>query len=106
MNDYIFYTTEGHTDAPNAAFEIENCQVIGIARGASQEVALSNLLSTNPWIAQAGFDTAKFIVRQILTSEQRADILTLINNLEKCEVNMKADVLDIANRLKEKLYSP
>ena len=33
MNEYIFYTTEGQTLAPNVDYTIENCQVLGFAKG-------------------------------------------------------------------------
>lgn len=33
MNEYIIYTTEGHTIAPNENVEVENCQVLGCATG-------------------------------------------------------------------------
>lgn len=32
MTDFIFYTTEGFTQAPNGN-DIENCQMLGIAKG-------------------------------------------------------------------------
>ena len=81
MNEYIFYTTEGHTDAPNDSIEVENCQVLGTMRGSNQEEAQENLLIENPWITEAGFDPAEFIVRQILTNEQRNDISLLVDYL-------------------------
>jgi len=33
LNEYIIYTTEGYTTAPNENLEVENCQVLGHARG-------------------------------------------------------------------------
>ena len=70
MNEYIFYTTEGHTDAPNEAFEVENCQVLGRAFGKDEKEAQTNLLEENPWILKAGFSPSKFIIKQ-LTSKKK-----------------------------------
>lgn len=47
MVEYIFYTTEGRTQAPNGK-EIENSQVLGIVSGNSQKEAKENLLKENP----------------------------------------------------------
>lgn len=79
MNEYIFYTTEGHTDAPNEAIAIENCQVIGRANGANEKEALSNLVSDNTWIMEAGFDTSKIIAKQLITDELRKNFSFLMN---------------------------
>lgn len=65
MNEYIFYTTEGYTTAPNENFEVENCQLIGIASGESKKDALAVLFEENPWIIPAGFDPIFFICRQL-----------------------------------------
>lgn len=76
-----FYTTEGHTDAPNDRIEVENCQVLGTARGSNECKALENLLKENTWIDEAGFAPAEFFVRQIMSDEQRRDINILIDYL-------------------------
>lgn len=65
MEDFIFYTTEGFTQAPNGN-DIENCQMLGIAKGKDKVEAKDNLLRDNPWIINAGFDPAKFIIRQLV----------------------------------------
>lgn len=65
MNEYIFYTTEGHTIAPNENVEVENCQVIGCACGNNQHEAMKQLIEENPWFISAGYDTAKLIARQL-----------------------------------------
>ena len=65
MNEYIFYTTEGHTIAPNEDVEVNNCQVLGIAKGKDKEDATDNLLKENPWITEAGFAPTEFIIRQL-----------------------------------------
>ena len=104
MNEYIFYTTEGYTTVPNENIEVDNCQVIGRAIGENQEKALSTLILDNPWIIEAGFDTSKFITKQILTRKQREDILLLLNNLRMIEHNFNENEMDgfpsIIQRLK------
>ena len=64
MADFIFYTAEGFTQAPNGN-DIENCQVLGIAKGKDKVEAKDNLLKDNPWIIEAGFDPVEFYVRQL-----------------------------------------
>ena len=68
MNEYIIYTTEGHTIAPNENVEVENCQVLGRAHGNTPEEAKENLLKDNPWITEAGFSKSEFIVEQLMTN--------------------------------------
>ena len=65
MNEYIIYTTEGHTIAPNEDVEVENCQMLGIAKGKDRVEAQDNLLKDNPWIIEAGFAPTEFIIRQL-----------------------------------------
>ena len=55
MNEYIFYTTEGHTTSPNDS-DVENCQMLGRAYGKNIDEAQANLLKDNPWIIETGFD--------------------------------------------------
>ena len=68
MNEYIIYTTEGRTIAPNENFEVNNCQVLGRAYGSTPNEAQNNLLKNNPWIVEAGFKTSEFIVSQLITN--------------------------------------
>jgi hypothetical protein len=65
MKEYIIYTTEGYTIAPNENVEVENCQMLGEACGNNPEEARANLLKENPWIIEVGFSPAKFIIRQL-----------------------------------------
>lgn len=67
MNKYIFYTTEGHTIAPNENVEVENCQVLGCALGNNKDEAQKKLLKDNPWVNEAGFTASEFIVKQLQT---------------------------------------
>ncbi len=64
MNEYIFYTTEGYTEGPNNK-AVENCQMLGIAFGASPAEALESLLNENEWIAESGFSKEKILFRRL-----------------------------------------
>ena len=105
MNEYIIYTLEGHTSAPNDNIEVDNCQVLDRVIGANQKEAQINLVKDNPWIASAGFDPSKFIVKQILTEEQRTDVLALLNYLTseelQCTNNINSNAMDIIKRLRK-----
>ena len=81
MNEYIVFTTEGHTTAPDEKVEVENCQVLGRARGNNRDEAKKNLLKDNPWIAEAGFDSSEFVVVQLLSDEERVAIKEVLDYL-------------------------
>ena len=66
MNEYIIYTTEGYTIAPNEGVEIENCQVLGCLMCEQKDDVVEQLLKENPWIVEAGFNPEKFIVKQLV----------------------------------------
>ena len=80
MADFIFYTTEGFTQDPNGN-DIENCQMLGIAKGKDKVEAKDNLIKENPWIAEAGFSRSGFIVKQLLTNDERAAIKEVLDYL-------------------------
>ena len=67
MNEYLFYTTEGHTDAPNLNVPIENCQILGRVKANDTESAYKILFEENPWITKAKFNPCHIIGEQILT---------------------------------------
>lgn len=60
MAEYIFYTPEGYTEAPDGD-EIDNCQMLGRATGADRNEALMNLLKDNPWIEERDYDVCEII---------------------------------------------
>ncbi len=68
MSEYIIYTTQGYTIAPNEDVELENCQVLGRAFGNNPNEAKDNLIKENPWIVKAGFDESEFIIARLATS--------------------------------------
>ena len=102
MNEYLFFTPEGQTVAPNADAEIENCQILGRAKGEDALEARENLLTDNKWIAEAHFDPAKFLFAQVLTEDQQADIKALakwvLNNGQGTNSEETA-ILQVAQRL-------
>lgn len=55
MNEYLFYTDEGFTIAPNENEEVENCQVLGRAKGNNEMEACEKLAKEYPWIKKCGF---------------------------------------------------
>ncbi len=81
MNEYIFYTAEGHTIAPNNNIDVENCQMLGTSKGRDKADAKGNLLKENPWIVEAGFNPSEFITKQLITDEQRSAINRMIDYL-------------------------
>lgn len=69
MNEYLFYTTEGSSIAPNEQYDVENCQLLGFAKGVNRENALKTLLSENSWIQEAGFNVSEIISVMVLRNE-------------------------------------
>lgn len=65
MNEYIFYTAEGETIAPNQNESIENCQILGFIEADDECEAKKLLLQDNPWIIQAGFCPSKIMVKRV-----------------------------------------
>lgn len=66
MPTFIFYTLEGHTEAPDGR-RVENCQLLGEACGEDASDALANLLSENRWIGEHGFSVGigEIIAREL-----------------------------------------
>ena len=65
MNEYIIFTPEGYTTAPNENYEVENCQVLGIASGRNERDAINNLIIQNQWITEAGFNPTEFFCKRL-----------------------------------------
>lgn len=66
MNEYIFYTPEGYTSPPNEDMAVENCQLLGFARGLNKEEALEALIADNPWIEECGFEVCQIMGVQVI----------------------------------------
>lgn len=64
MSEYIFYTTEGFTQAPDGE-SIENCQLLGIACGVDENDALDNLLKQNLWIVKRGYNPSEISYKRL-----------------------------------------
>jgi len=59
MKMYIFITEEGYTYQPNSVSpdsDIENCQVIGFAKGTNENEAFKNLIKKNEYLLDTSFD--------------------------------------------------
>jgi len=58
MNSYIFITQEGSTYQPDSdvsELEIENCQVVGFAKGNNANEAMKNLVKSNEHLLNSNF---------------------------------------------------
>ena len=80
MEKYIFYTTEGFTQAPDGE-DIENCQLLGCAYGQDKQEAMDNLLTENAWIKERGFEPRKAICAKLATTHNAEDKLSFITGL-------------------------
>ena len=80
MTEYIFYTTEGFTQAPDGD-DIENCQLLGRAYGKDKHDALSNLLKENPWIKERGFEPCEIICKELVSTSNAEAKLSFLTNL-------------------------
>lgn len=100
MNEYIFYTTEGFTEAPNVFASVENCQVIGREFGRDVKSAMNNLIDNNGWINECGFNMDDIVSLQVLTEQQREDIVALLD-IVKCIKNLDETSQIIIKRLEE-----
>ena len=64
MPAFIFITSEGATYQPNTVAQepdVENCQVLGFARGSSPQDAFRNLLQDDYWLLETSFDSLQCI---------------------------------------------
>ena len=80
MTEYIFYTTEGFTQAPDGN-DIENCQLLARAYGKDKHDALSNLLKENPWIKERGFEPCEIICKELVSTSNAEAKLSFLTNL-------------------------
>ena len=59
MKSYIFITAEGYTFQPESTSiepDIENCQVVGFAKGKDPQQAFQNLIKENSNLLETTFD--------------------------------------------------
>lgn len=102
MNEYLIFTLEGETIAPNHDVEVEDCQLLGRVQASTAAEAQHLLLKENPWIEAAGFTESGFILEQIVSNEQLSDIRLIINYLDTC--CLPAYLALSLNRLKEMVH--
>lgn len=79
MTEYIFYTTEGFTQAPDGE-DIENCQLLGRAYGKDKHDALTNLLKENPWIEERSFKSDEAICKELASTVNVETKLSFLTN--------------------------
>lgn len=111
MNEYIFYTIEGTTLAPNQNVDIDNCQILGFVEAKSLSEAKDLLLQDNPCITKAEFSMNKIMVKQILTMEQKEDIRAIVEynwddekrHYQECGNYPRNHIFRVLKRLK-KIY--
>ena len=61
MESYIFITKDGYTFQPGSETiepDIENCQVVGFAKGVNAQQAFQNLIKENSFLLETTFDEA------------------------------------------------
>jgi len=80
MAQFIFYTFEGSTIAPNNE-DVENLQILGIESGLHANDALEKLLTDNKWIEKSGFSKNKIKSHVIVSVSFQNDVQTLIDYL-------------------------
>lgn len=68
MAEYIFYTMEGFTQAPDGT-DVDNCQIMGFTHGDNLHEGLRNLLEENEWIINRGFNPECLIGRSLAIDE-------------------------------------
>ena len=59
MGNYIFITNDGYTYQPNSNSpepDVENCQVIGFAKGSNENEAFNSLIKENEYLLATNFN--------------------------------------------------
>lgn len=59
MKSYVFITAEGYTYQPDSDSlepDIENCQIIGFAKGENAKEAFDNLIKENEYLLETSFN--------------------------------------------------
>jgi hypothetical protein len=80
MAQFIFYTFEGGTIAPDNT-EVENLQILGIENGLCSNDALEKLLTDNKWIEEYGFSKDDIKNYAIVSATFQNDVQTMIDYL-------------------------
>jgi hypothetical protein len=96
MNEYIFYTAEGFTQAPNSE-DVENLQILGLVKANNENNAFNSLLKENPWIKEKKFSIDSIVSKQILINKTDiidvAKIFTKYSNESKDQREILKSVL-------------
>lgn len=81
MNEYLIYTLGGFCQAPNGD-DIDNCQVLGRAKGKDEVEAIENLLLENPWIIDFGYEQKDFMIVQIFSTNPECILYKALLHIE------------------------
>lgn len=65
---YLFYTTEGFTQAPDGV-EIDNCQILAFIDAEEERQAWQKFKVENAWMEGRGFSLQGVVCRELLVSE-------------------------------------
>jgi len=64
MPTFLFYTSEGWTQAPDMS-DVENYQILGFVQEQDEQKAMHQLLYDNPWIVEHHYDVDAIQVVQV-----------------------------------------
>lgn len=85
IREYIFYTTDGGTFQPNSGAidpDVENCQILGWAKGDNSKDAFESLKSEYPWLCDSAFD-------EVIASELKNEKTYYFSLKDKLQKNEK-----------------
>ena len=77
MKEFLFFTNEGYTQSPIGE-NVENIQLLGVAKGATEKEARKNLINRNEWIEKTGFNKNAIQSKQLLNDELKSLIKILV----------------------------
>ncbi|MDD3439628.1 MAG: hypothetical protein PHI04_09480 [Clostridiaceae bacterium] len=64
--NYIFYTSQGYTIAPDDS-DVENLQVLGIESGDTYDAAFISLIANNAWIVEKGYCLSEIMGKALVS---------------------------------------
>lgn len=99
MNEYLIYTLGGFCQTPNGDY-IDNCQVLGRAKGKDKAEAIKNLLSENPWIIDSGYERENFVIVQIVDSCRENTFDKALSHIEEQLLSMCDTELESRSEIK------
>lgn len=64
MKQFVFYTTEGYTYAPNSE-NVENCQILAFETANDKNEAMDLFKARYAYLSEQGFSMAEVVCREI-----------------------------------------